>query len=284
MLLALDHAKTILKALVLPPGGPWLLAVIGALLLLWRVWLGTLVLSVGLALLGALSIPLVANGLTALAEHYPALDASRPTNAQAIVILGGGVHRAYAAEYRGPSAGPYLLDRLAYGAYLSRRTGLPILVTGWHVEAIAMRDTLERNFGLEPRWVDQGAYDTFDNARDAARMLRAANLSRVLLLTSSTHMWRAAHEFSAAGLSVIPAPVDVLAGSRWGQGPALLRYLPDMDALQRSYDAVYELTGEAVRQVLAFTHLRRQQPVAAPPPSRPPASPKTPALSAASVP
>ncbi len=76
-------------------------------------------------------------------------------DAQAIVILGGGGQRALAPEYGGPSAGPELMDKLAYGAYLSRRTGLPILVTGFGIEAEAMRATLRENFDIQPRWVDR---------------------------------------------------------------------------------------------------------------------------------
>ena len=35
-----------------------------------------------------------------------------------------------APEYGGPAAGPGLLERLSYGAYVARRTGLPVLVSG----------------------------------------------------------------------------------------------------------------------------------------------------------
>jgi hypothetical protein len=38
----------------------------------------------------------------------------------------------------------------------------------------------------------------------------------------------------------------------------VLSYIPDVDAMSRSYAACYELLGEPVRIVLAATHLRRQ--------------------------
>lgn len=255
MPLILKYGKTLLKMLILPPAGPLLLAIAGVLLLPRRPRLARTLLIAGLASLWLLSTPFVANALTASAEHYPPLDLSKPVDAQAIVILGGGGQRAYAPEYGGPAADPYLLDRLAYGAYVSRHTGLPVLVTGFRIEAVAMRDTLARNFGIEARWVDDQSYDTFENARNSARLLRASALRRIVLVTSATHLWRAAHEFTAAGLQVVPAPAG-MNGPR--PGVPLSRYLPEAQALLRSQHAIYELLGEAVREFLVWTHWRRQ--------------------------
>ena len=250
----LKYCKTLLKNLVLPPAGPLLLAITGALLLRRRPRLARLLLALGLGSLWLLSLPVVADALTRLSEHYPALDLAQPTQAQAIVILGGGGQRSYAPEYGGPAAEPLLLERLAYGAYVARRTGLPVLVTGFGIEATAMRDTLARNFGITVRWVDDRAYDTFENARNSAQLLRADGVRRIVLVTRATQLWRASHEFAATGLEVVPAPAGVLALRE----ESVLRYLPDSKAMQRSYDATYELLGEAVRRLLWATHLRRQ--------------------------
>ena len=250
----LKYCKTLLKNLLLPPAGPLLLAIIGALLLRRRPRLARLLLALGLGSLWLFSLPIVADALTRLTEHYPPLDLAQPTQAQAIVILGGGGQRAYAPEYGGPAAEPALLERLAYGAYAARRTGLPVLVTGFGIEASAMRDTLARNFGITARWVDDRAYDTYENARSSARLLRADGVQRIVLVTGTTHLWRATREFSAAGLDVVPAPCGVLALRESGAS----RYLPSGVALLRSYGATYELLGESVRQLLWASHLRRQ--------------------------
>jgi uncharacterized SAM-binding protein YcdF (DUF218 family) len=268
MLLALEHTKTVIRDLVLPPSGLLLLGLIGLLLLRWRPLLARVALGVSLLCLWLLSLPTIAEHLERFTQRYPALDLSRPIAAQAIVILGGGVDRADAPEYGGPAAGPYLIDRLAYGAYVAHHTRLPILVTGWHVEAIAMRDSLQRNFGITPRWVDDQAYDTFGNARNSTRLLHADGVQRVLLVTDTLHMWRAVHEFTAAGLSVVPAPALVVGRVHRANQLPVLDYLPDAQALQRSCDSIYELLGEQVRVFLAATHLRRQQrlgPVPGPP-------------------
>ena len=246
--------KTLLKNLVLPPAGPLLLAVLGLLLLKRRPAMARICLILGLGSLWLLSTPVVSDVLTGLAESYPPLNMRLAGDAQAIVILGGGGQRADAPEYSGPAAEPLLLERLNYGAYLSRKTGLPVLISGFRIEASAMRETLQRNFGIDPRWMDSQAYDTFQNARNSARLLKADGVHRIVLVTHGTHMQRAVHEFTAAGLEIVPAPVGILAVRNTG----ISRYLPDPDMLPRSYAAINELLGEPLRALFAATHLRRQ--------------------------
>ena len=253
MLLLLKICKTILKNLVLPPAGPLLLSIAGLVLLRRRPRLARALLVTGLALLWLLCTPIVADALTALAERYPALPLDAASGAQAIVILGGGGYREFAPEYGGAEAEPYQLERLAYGAYLAHHTDLPVLVTGFRAEAHAMHDSLARDFNVEARWVDDQSYDTFENARNSARLLHAAGIERILLVTRATHLWRSAHEFTDAGMQVIAAPVGVL--TTRSKPPFL--YLPDAEAMVRSYMAVYEIFGEQVRKFLLLTHLRR---------------------------
>lgn len=255
-MLLLDYTRTLLKELILPPADLLLLLLLGLLLLGRRPRLGRALLVLGLVSLWVLCLPAVAGALTRVAERYPALDLTRSTGAQAVVIIGGGGQRSFAAEYGGPEARPILLERLAYGAYVARRTGLPILVSGFRIEAVAMRETLERNFELTPRWVDQQSYDTFQNARNSARLLRAAGIERIILVTHATHEWRAAHEFSATGLQVLPAPTGLFGPE--DDAPRILHWVPDPTALLNSWTALYELLGERVREFDAWSHLRRQ--------------------------
>jgi uncharacterized SAM-binding protein YcdF (DUF218 family) len=252
-MLMLLRFKTLLKGLILPPAGPILLAVLGVFLIKRRPLLARICLILGLGSLWLLSTPVVSDALTRLAEHYPPLDLQSTAGAQAIVILGGGGQRAFAPEYGGPAADPVLLERLSYGAYVAGKTGLPILVTGFHVEADAMRDTLRRNFGVDAHWVDDQAYDTFQNARNSVRLLEADGVHRIVLVTRATHMWRSVREFSDAGVEVVPAPVGILAPRDIG----FSYFLPNPDALLRAHSAVYELLGEPVRAFLAASHLRR---------------------------
>lgn len=259
MLLFLDQFKTVLKGLLLPPSGLLLLGLLGLLLLRWRLRVGATLLVLALGALWVLSMPLVADALTRSIQDYPPWPADAATQAQAIVILGGGGERVFAPEYDGPAPGPYLLERLAYGAFLARRTQLPILVSGWHVEARAMRDSLRESFMLEPRWIEDQSYDTFDNARNSARVLAAAGVHRIILVTSTQHMGRAAREFRATGLSLTPAPVGLVPVRPLSNVVGLLRYIPDAQALERSHEVIYEMLGERVRELLVVSHLRRQQ-------------------------
>jgi uncharacterized SAM-binding protein YcdF (DUF218 family) len=244
--------RILLRTLLLPPASLLILGFIGLLLVRRHRRLGMLLAAGSLAGIWLLSTPVIADGLERMTEHYPALDLSRPPAAQAIVILGGGGYRGYAPEYRGPAPNYAMYERLAYGAYVARHTGLPVLVTGNGEEAVTMRVSLERDFGVAAKWVDEAAEDTYDNAHDSARILGAAGITHVVLVTSDTHLWRAAHEFAAAGLSVVPAPADVWAPRE----PGPLRYVPTATGLLRSYNAVYELVGEGARAALVATHLR----------------------------
>jgi uncharacterized SAM-binding protein YcdF (DUF218 family) len=249
----LFELRLLLRTLILPPACLLIVGFIGLLLMRRSRRWGAPLTTLSLAGLWLLSTPVIADGLERAADHYLALDLSRPVAARAIVILGGGGYRRYAPEYRGPAPEYALYERLAYGAYVARHTGLPVLVSGNGMEAVTMQVSLARDFSVQTRWVDGAAKDTYDNARDSARILRTAGISRVVLVTSDTHLWRAAHEFAAAGLSVVPAPADVGAPREIGG----MRYIPTASGLLRSYGAIYELVGEAARDVLTAIHLRR---------------------------
>jgi len=253
MLTLLLRLKTLVKLLILPPIGPLLLAIVGIFLMKRRPRPARICLILGVGSLWLLSTPLISDAVTRLTEHYPPLDLRGAATAQAIVILGGGGQRTFAPEYGGPAADPLLLERLNYGAYIARKTGLPILVTGFHIEAVAMRDTLKRNFDADTRWVDDQAYDTFENARNSVRMLKADGVQRVILVTAAAHMWRSVHEFTAAGIEVVPAPVGMFAR----RDLDILRFLPNAEALGRACVAVNELAGEPVRAFLSAVGLRR---------------------------
>ncbi len=252
--------KMILRTLILPPADLLLLAALG-------LWLsrrpalrtrraGWVLLGAALVTLWLLATPVVASALTRLAQRCPPLDLSKSPNAQAIVILGGAAARDFAPEYGGPMVSSELLERVTYGAFLAQRTGLPVLVSGTAEEALAMRASLARNFGVRTRWVDGKSRDTFQDAAFSARLLRPEGVTRIILVTSADHEWRAMQEFASAGLEVVAAPTDLWVPLR--DRFSLLPYLPNAPALWRSSEALYELIGNVARELLAITHLRRQ--------------------------
>lgn len=246
-------AKKVLAAVVLPPSGPLLLAVIGLCLLSRRPAWGRALVWTGILALLALSLPVVAHGLLRSLDGGHVLNATRAADAQAIVVLGGGTRRAI--EYGGDTLGRLTLERVRYGALLARQTKLPILVTGGSVyggtpEALLMRRALEEEFGVEVAWTEAQSRDTRENASRSSAILLPAGIRSILLVGHGFDMPRASAEFTSAGFTVIPAPTVVTGATpSYGRLPELL---PSMHALHASYYAVYELLGEAVRRARSY--------------------------------
>jgi len=162
--------------------------------------------------------------------------------AQAIVILGDGVRRG-APEVGGDAPSVHADLRLIEGANIARATQLPILISGNAREAAAMRRFVEENLQLAVRWVEAASSDTHENAVFSARLLRRQGIDRIILVTSSVHMLRAAAEFTAAGLDVTAAPAEM-----WTRDePGVLAFVPSLQALDRSRLAIYEWAGRIVR-------------------------------------
>ena len=254
--------KAIARTLVLPPAGPLLLALFGMWLWGWgrnwarrwaRRW-GRGATAVALLALWLLCTPLCAEYVTRLVEHYPSLDPDQPLKADVIVVIGGGTSRVAAPEYRGPAADLVLLDRLAYAAFLAQRSGLPLAISGAPEETRAMADTLERNFNLRPRWIEGQSRDTFENARFSAKLLEPQGIRHIVLVTSTTHIWRATHEFQDAGFEVLPAP----AGMRGAYKLDVLSLLPSPYGLLRSNAAIYEMLGEPMRRLQEALGIREK--------------------------
>ena len=246
--------KSLARVLILPPAGPLIIAVLGLLLVSRRRKVGAALVVIGVGSLWLCATPVVADVLTRFAERYPALDLTKPVNAQAIVILGGGNVRT-APEYGGLALEGPPLERVNYAAFLAHRTSLPVEVSGSPDEAQAMSAVLLRDFGITVRWVENESGDTYENARFSARLLQPAGIHRIILVTDSTHEWRAVHEFAGAGFEVVPAPV----GGDAPRARGVAAFIPNPGGLSRSHFALYELIGEPVREFMAATHLRRQQ-------------------------
>jgi len=241
--------KKIFAALILPPTGPLLLILAG--LLLWRRRIGRWLAWSGLLILVALSSPLVAHALLGFVDETPPLDYAAARQAQAIVILGGGVR--HAPEYGGDSLGRLTLDRVRYGAWVARRTKLPVLVTGGAVyggtsEAEVMRAALQQEFGVPVRWIEPNSRNTHENARRTAEILLPQGVKRIVLVAHAFDMPRAQAEFNAAGFDTILAPTGIR--GEWPEHlPFALRLIPNMGALNGSYFALYELCANAARRL-----------------------------------
>lgn len=184
-------------------------------------------------------------------EVYPPLSpvAELPAGPQAIVILSAEMRMA--TEYPNPSPGPLTLARVRYGAFLQRRTGLPILVSGGVIPeagslAAAMQRSLADDFRASARWVEDRSTDTHENALRSAEILRPEGIREIYLVTHAWHMARAKLAFEQAGFKVTPAPTDFAGDEmrrnlQFNEKVDLL--LPSTKALQNSYYAFHEIIG-----------------------------------------
>jgi uncharacterized SAM-binding protein YcdF (DUF218 family) len=244
--------KALAAALVLPPAGPLLLALLGLLLAGWRRGLGLTVTTLAIVLGLALSTNAVS---LLLARHLqPPVAAVQPQDlrdVQAIVVLGGGVAPT-APEYGAAQPRSHTLARLRYGVWLARRTGKPLAFAGgigWSAQGIATesegavaRRVLEEDYGLVPRWLDDQSRDTVENARHMAALMLPDRVRRIALVTDAAHMPRAVAAFSRAGFDVLPAPTGFPVPL---EGP-LMEWLPSIAGAENNRQLLREWLGRLV--------------------------------------
>jgi uncharacterized SAM-binding protein YcdF (DUF218 family) len=235
--------KLLVKVLVLPPGGPLLVAFSGFGIAKWRPKAGRALVALGVVSLTLLCMPAVGAFLMRGLDRSPPLDTTKLSGAQAIVILGGGM-RSHAPEYGGPTMNTLTLERVRYGARLARITGLPLLVSGgtWGngpPEAIVMRDALVNEFKLPVRWIEARSRNTHQNALYSAKILKANGIGRVILVGHRFDFPRSRAEFQAAGVEIVAAPMGVTPTE-------IDDFIPTVHGLSLSYYALYELLANVM--------------------------------------
>ncbi|MCU0964555.1 MAG: YdcF family protein [Burkholderiaceae bacterium] len=240
-------------AVVVPPTSLILLGLLGLALRRRRPAIGGALTALSLVALLLLSLPWTASTLMGRLEGPALSDPRALGDARALVILAGGVSRG-APEWGGDTVNLFTLQRVRYGARLARQTQLPVLITGAAPrdglpgEAAMMRDALIEEFGVAVRWTDEQARTTAGNAREAAALLQAAGIQRVVLVTSAFHMPRAQRAFERAGMQVVPAPTGYFGyadgGFEWTD------LVPSGDALRISYLALREMAAGLMYRVI----------------------------------
>ena len=182
----------------------------------------------------------------------------KPTTAQelkaqgvrAIVVLGGGVDTGQPdgiQQLQAPA-----LDRLRHGIELSRKTGIPLLVTGgkgWGAQAgseneaeISSRVAREV-FQFEIKWTESVSRDTQENASNSKQLLAKQGISKIALITHSWHMSRSLKAFQKVGFDVTPAPMGFVPDKKVD----LLSLLPNGGALNSTTATFKELIAQAVQ-------------------------------------
>ena len=237
-------ATNLIALALLPPLSLALLLAAGLIIHRRRPRLAMSLILLSTTALYALSTPWVGGLLQKSLEISQPVSPAALKSAGAIVVLGGG-RRIGAAEYGSDTLNGLSLERLRYAVFLHRASGLPLLVTGGkpgggtQPEGRIMQHILQEDYGIAPRWVEDGALTTWDNARLSAPLLQKQGIRRIILVTHAWHLRRAVPLFEAQGLSVVPAGIQ-FSSTRID---SVLDVLPTPAGLRDSTFALHEWLG-----------------------------------------
>jgi uncharacterized SAM-binding protein YcdF (DUF218 family) len=264
--LGLGGWKPVLTALVLPPVPLLLCMLLGMALLrrrpgwAWVLWLGGAA-GIWLGSTTAVSEAMLRelrSGVPALGQRgLQQLQAARGgvlAPATAIVVLGGG-RESYAPEYGGGNLTDQAMERLRYGMWLARETGLPVAYSGGvgHAQAGGASEAeiaaqiAARDFGRPLKWVEADSRDTRENAERSVALLQAAGVTRIVLVTHGWHMRRSLRAFEQAiaqrggGIGLVAAPI----GLARDESIPPLRWLPSNEGFRGTRQALHEMLGLA---------------------------------------
>jgi uncharacterized SAM-binding protein YcdF (DUF218 family) len=207
----------ILESLVMPPLGPMLLILFGLLFrrLRFFAWFGLIALYLA-------SIPASQNFLANQIEQIPEVDTLGLMNLErAVIVVLAYDGNPAPLEFKEPANYGKALDRLRYAAYLSKNSGLPILVTGGDpfMEGFNASDimshTLRRDFGVANVLKESSSKTTFEHGVYVTEILLKRGIDTVVLVTTASHMSRAVKAFDNRGLNIIPAPTGFGRNNRY---------------------------------------------------------------------
>ena len=197
------------------------------------------------------SMPAVAHLSQGTLEwRYPPIE-QRPDDAEAIVVLGGGIEPADATRLRAEMSSSTLLRCLhAARVYWQGKT-CPVIVSGGRVDtgsptppiALLMRDFL-RDQGVNDAdlIVEDRSRTTHENAVECRKVLEQRRISKVILVTDATHMFRALRSFRKQGIAAVPSACAHRA-TQFGWG--LFAFLPSANAVQNHERTFHEWLGVA---------------------------------------
>jgi uncharacterized SAM-binding protein YcdF (DUF218 family) len=202
----------------------------------------------GIAILIICSLPVLSNRLIAFLERNYRLESTKSfETADAIVVLSGMVRaiqgkNGLAYEWNEAS------DRIFAGIDLFKenRSSILIFTRGalpWSVgkpEGEYLRDVAIK-FGIPHQNIllTMNVENTDQEAK-SVRELLTSDKPKIILVTSAFHMPRAQTVFEAAGLAVLPFPVDFLSGVR---KMTFMDFMPSADALRYTSLFVREMIG-----------------------------------------
>jgi uncharacterized SAM-binding protein YcdF (DUF218 family) len=252
--LGIESWKPLFSSLLLPPVPFLILVLAGARLMFRRRALAWLLVLLGVAGIWFGSTEVAARGLRNwLLPPTRALSSSEIAELKrapktAIVVLGGG-RRALAPEYGVSSLNPRSIERLRYGLWLARETGLPVAFSGGvghgsppgPSEAEIAARIADREFGRPLRWTETESRDTRENAQRTIALLQPQGIEQIVLVTEAFHMPRALDHFGSAGgrLRITAAPMALPSGGRLRGAD----WLPSLRATEDTWLVLHEFLG-----------------------------------------
>ena len=203
---------------------------------------------IGIVVLVIFSMPVVSNKLIAYLESdYELIKPSKVETADAVIVLSGMVKTIQtknSLDYEWGEAA----DRIFAGIDLFKSNKAPILIlTGgkvpWSIgvpEGEYLRDVaIELGVPEKDILITENVKNTDQEAKATMKLL-SLDSPKVILVTSAFHMPRAQLVFEAAGISVIPFPVDFLIGT--GK-ITLMSFIPSASSFAETSFFVREMIG-----------------------------------------
>ncbi len=243
----------LLQLVLLPPGICLLLLLLGVLVSYVHRTSGKILVCSGLFTLWAFSTPVVSQYLIdRLQYQYPPLQLETlpdKSSQQTIVVLGAGVEMApeFLSQH---NVSVETLARLHYAAYLAKRLGVAVIVSGGNrdqqaaTEADVMADTLQQSYRTQILAKEGQSTNTRDESKFILPLIEHYQITRLYLVTHAWHMPRSMYcftrVFNRRNIDIIPAPMGYIT-LKTDKG--IVNYLPSQHALQVSYYALHEYVG-----------------------------------------
>ena len=202
----------------------------------------------GVIILVILSMPIVSDKLIAYLESdYELIKPSKVESADAVVVLSGMVKTIQTKnglDYEWGEAA----DRIFAGIDLFKSNKAPVLIlTGgklpWSIgvpEGEYLRDVaIDLGVPKKDILLTENVENTDQEAKAIKKILLLDN-PKVILVTSAFHMPRAQLVFEAAGINVIPFPVDFIIGT---EKLTFMSFIPSAGSFASTSFFVREMIG-----------------------------------------
>lgn len=251
----LPELKPYLTAVVMPPASLLILIVVGSLLIKSNARLARRIIQICVAVLWLLSTNVFSVWLhNQVVPEYSTVSAEalKEKSVQAVVVLGGGVVTGLPGGDQQMSRTS--LERLRLGAQLARQSGLPLVFTGgsgWGAkdtsvsEAEVAEIVLLNAFGMRLNFKESSSRDTKENATNSWALLSYQGITKIALVTHTTHMPRTSLEFKGLGFEVVEAAV----GQPTLGSETILGLLPGASNLELSQSVLRELLAKLIQKI-----------------------------------